>query len=176
MKRLLFLMLCVSGLPVLAQPPDPGLLERYAAEGERALAERRYDEAARAYERLRDLSPGTAEVHAKLGLIYYQERDYEHAVPALRRAMKLKPTLPKLDVLLAMCLSELGQYREALPGLRRVHPGGGRDLPVLRLRLPDRVDARGTQVTVPAVAKLLRRWVHPRCSHGRHPHVRRQLS
>ena len=119
MKRLLFLMLCVSGLPVLAQPPDPALLERYAAEGEKALAERRYDEAARAYERLRDLSPGTAEVHAKLGLIYYQERDYEHAVPALRRAMKLKPTLPKLDVLLAMCLSELGQYREALPGLRK---------------------------------------------------------
>src|SRR5207249_2733637 len=119
MKRLLFLMLCVSGPPVLAQPPDPDLLERYAAEGEKALAERRYDDAARAYEKVRELSPETAEVHAKLGLIYYQKRDYEHAVPALRRAMKLKPTLPKLDVLLAMCLSELGQYREALPGLRK---------------------------------------------------------
>jgi tetratricopeptide (TPR) repeat protein len=119
MKRLVFLLLCVSGSPVLAQAPDPALLERYAAEGEKALAERRYDEAARAYEKLRDLSPQTAEVHAKLGLIYYQKRDYEHAVPALRRAMALKPTLPKLDVLLAMCLSELGQFREALPGLRK---------------------------------------------------------
>ena len=86
MKRLVFLLLCVSGSPVLAQAPDSALLERYAAEGEKALAERRYDEAARAYEKLRDLSPQTAEVHAKLGLIYYQKRDYEHAVPALRRA------------------------------------------------------------------------------------------
>jgi len=119
MKRLMVLILCLSGSPVLAQAPESALLERYAAEGEQALAERRYDDAARAYEKLRELSPDTAEVHAKLGLIYYQKRDYEHAVPALKRAMKLKPTLPKLDVLLAMCLSELGQYREALPGLRK---------------------------------------------------------
>jgi len=119
MRRLLFPMLCLCGTAVLAQAPDPALLERYAAEGEKALAERRYDEAARYYEKLRDLSPQTAEVHAKLGLIYYQKRDYERAVPTLRRAMTLKPTLPKLDVLLAMCLSELGQYREALPGLRK---------------------------------------------------------
>lgn len=119
MKRLMLLLLCMSGSSVLAQPADPGLLERYAKEGEKALAEHRYDDAARAFEKLRELSPETAEVHAKLGLIYYQKRDFERAVPALRRAMKLKPALPKLDVLLAMCLSELGQYTEALPGLRR---------------------------------------------------------
>ena len=119
MKRFMFLMLCVSGGLARAQTPDPGVLEGYAAEGEKALAERRYDDAARAYEKIRELSPETAEVHAKLGLIYYQKRDYERAVPALRQAVKLKPTLPKLDVLLAMSLSELGQYREALPGLRK---------------------------------------------------------
>jgi tetratricopeptide (TPR) repeat protein len=119
MKRLMVLLLCVSGPPVLAQAPDPAVLESYAAEGEKALAERRYDDAARSFEKLRELSPETAEVHAKLGLIYYQKRDYEHAVPALRRAMKLRPTLPNVDVLLAMCLSELGRYREALPGLRK---------------------------------------------------------
>jgi predicted Zn-dependent protease len=119
MKLLMVFLLCASGAPLLAQAPDPALLDRYAAEGEKALAERRYDDAARAYEKLRELSPETAEVHARLGLIYYQKRDYERAVPALRRAMKLKPTLPNLDVLLAMCLSELGQFREALPGLRK---------------------------------------------------------
>jgi predicted Zn-dependent protease len=119
MKLLMVFLLCASGAPLLAQAPDPALLDRYAAEGEKALAERRYDDAARAYEKLRELSPETAEVHARLGLIYYQKRDYERAVPALRRAMKLKPALPNLDVLLAMCLSELGQFREALPGLRK---------------------------------------------------------
>src|SRR5207247_2627849 len=129
MERLFFLfllfLLCASGPPVLAQPADPGVLEGYAAEGEKALAERRYDDAARAYEKLRELSPETAEVHAKLGLIYFQKRDFEHAVPALKRAMKLNPTLPKLDVLLAMCLSELGQYREARSEERRVGKEGG---------------------------------------------------
>jgi tetratricopeptide (TPR) repeat protein len=119
MKRLMVLILSVAVPPVLAQTPDPALLERYAAEGEQALAERRYDDAARSYEKLRELSPETAEVHAKLGLIYYQKRDFEQAAPALRRAMRLKPALPKLDILLAMCLSELGQYREALPGLHK---------------------------------------------------------
>ena len=118
MKWLMVLILCVPGLPALAQAPDrAAALERYAVEGEQALAESRYDDAARSYEKLRELSPETAEVHAKLGLIYYQKRDFERAVPALKRAMALKPSLPNLDVLLAMCLSELGQYREALPGL-----------------------------------------------------------
>jgi predicted Zn-dependent protease len=119
MKRLMVLILCLSGAAALAQAPDPAALERYAAEGEQALAEHRYDDAARSFEKLRELSPETAEVHARLGLIYYQKREFERAVPALKRAMALKPSLPNLDVLLAMCLSELGQYREALPGLRK---------------------------------------------------------
>jgi tetratricopeptide (TPR) repeat protein len=118
MKRLILLFLCASGSAVLAQPADPALLGRYAAEGEKALAEQRYDEAARAFEKLGELAPETAEVHAKLGLVYYQQQDFARAVEALQRAVTLKPTLPKIDVLLAMSRSELGQYEEALPGLR----------------------------------------------------------
>ncbi len=103
----------------LAQAPEPGTLERYAAEGQKALAEHRWADAARAYEKLRELSPGTAEVHAQLGMIYFQQQDFARAVPTLRRALKLKPGLPNVDILLAMCLSELGQYKEALPGLQK---------------------------------------------------------
>ena len=114
MPFLLYL-LCLSP----AQAPDPGLLQRYSQEGERALAERRYEDAAHAYEKLRDLSPGTAEVHAGLGLIYFQQQRYAEAVPALRQALKLSPALPRADILLAMSLSELGQFKEALPGLRK---------------------------------------------------------
>jgi len=115
--------LCAIG-PVLpsylvAQQQDPRILERYFQEGERALAESRFAEAARAYEKLSQLDPGTAEVHAKLGLIYYQQGKFAEAIPALRRALKLKPGLPNTDVLLAMSLSELGRYREALAGLEK---------------------------------------------------------
>jgi tetratricopeptide (TPR) repeat protein len=112
---LLLYVVCLSA----AQAPGPDLLQRYSQEGERALAEHRYADAEKAYEKLRELSPGTAEVHAGLGLIYFQQRKFAEAIPALRQALKLKPTLPRTDILLAMCLSELGQYKEALPGLRK---------------------------------------------------------
>ena len=120
MNRLVLVLGLVSaGSLVLAQAPEPGALERYAGEGQKALAEGRWAEAARAYEKLRELSPETAEVHAQLGMIRFRQRDFSRAVPALREALKLKPGLPNVDVLLAMCLSELGQYEEALPGLEK---------------------------------------------------------
>jgi len=114
----LLMVLCLSASFALAQS-DPALLDRYFQQGEQALAQGRYQEAAAAYEKLKELSPATAEVHAKLGLIYFQQRDYGRAVPALRQALKLKPALSGADILLAMSLSELGQYKEALPGLQK---------------------------------------------------------
>ena len=121
MRRLILILSSVSlaGSSAPAQAPDAGLLDRYAQEAQRALAEQRYDDAARAYEKLRELSPQTAEVHAQLGLVYFQQRAFAKAVPSLRQALKLKPGLPNVDVLLALCLSELGQFKEALPGLRK---------------------------------------------------------
>lgn len=115
----LLMALWMIGNSLAAPQTDPAALDRYLQEGERALAQGRYEEAARAYEKLKELSPATAEVHAKLGLIYFQQRHYERAVPALRQALKLKPSLPKADILLAMSLSELGRFKEALPGLQK---------------------------------------------------------
>jgi tetratricopeptide (TPR) repeat protein len=117
--RVALLALCLTGLPLFAQAPPPGALERYAGEGQKALAERRWADAARAYEKLRELSPETAEVHAQLGMIYFQQHDFARAVPPLRQALKLKPALPNVDILLSMCLSELGRYKEALSGLQK---------------------------------------------------------
>jgi predicted Zn-dependent protease len=93
------------------------LAERYADEGQAALAAGRYGDAEKAFEELRQLKPGMAEVHANLGLIYFEERKFDEAVPALRRALKLKPTLAKSGSLLAMSLSELGRYIDAEAGL-----------------------------------------------------------
>ena len=93
-------------------------LQRVYQEGERALAEGRYDDAARAYEELRKADPTSGDLHARLGMIYFQQGKFAEAVPVLQRAVKLKPSLSNAAGLLAMCLSELGRYEEALPGLR----------------------------------------------------------
>lgn len=111
-------LLVLTGFHLIAQAPSAAL-QRYAQQGERALAEGRYAEAQQAYEKLRQLSPSTPEVHAQLGVIYFQQGKFSQAVPALSQALKLKPGLPNADFLLAMSLSELGRFTEALPGLER---------------------------------------------------------
>jgi tetratricopeptide (TPR) repeat protein len=111
--------LSVFATAVVAQTNPSLAVEKYSEEGQRALAQGRYDEAERAYEKLKELSPRTAEVHANLGLIYFNERKFDRAVVALRKGLKLNPNLRKTSVLLAMSLSELGQYDEALPGLEK---------------------------------------------------------
>ena len=111
--------LCFVSLRVFALPGQDSASEKYAAEGQAALAAGRYQEAEQAFEKLQQLEPGMAEVHANLGLIYFEERKFDQAVPALRRALKLKPSLTKTESLLAMSLSELGQYNNALPGLEK---------------------------------------------------------
>ena len=119
--RVVVLMLAgaaVAAAPATAQPV-PSDVQRLYREGEQALAERRYAEAQRAYERLRDLQPQLAEVHARLGLIQFQQGRFADAVGPLRRAIALKPSLPNLGALLAMSLSELGRHQEALPGLEQ---------------------------------------------------------
>lgn len=118
MRRIQPLLFLLLTAPALAQSNE-AQMQRYAEEGERAMAAHRYDEAARAFEKLRDLSPGIAEIHARLGLIYYQQKNFAQAVPSIRQALKLKPALPNLDLLLAMSLSELGKYDEALAGLQK---------------------------------------------------------
>jgi len=117
MNWALLVALCCFSLPSIAQ--QDASVERYAEEGQAALAAGRYADAEKAFEKLRQLEPGTAEVHANLGLIYFQERKFEEAIPALKRALKLKPALTKTDNLLAMSLSEIGRYNEAVPGLEK---------------------------------------------------------
>ncbi len=100
-----------------ARAQDAGSIERYAEQGQAALAAGRYEEAEQAFVKLRQLEPGMAEVHANLGLIYFEERKFEESIPVLRQALKLKPSLTRTDNVLAMSLSEVGHYSEAVPGL-----------------------------------------------------------
>jgi len=98
---------------------NPAALSDYYERAQSALAAGRYEEARKAYEKLREMEPGLAEIHSNLGLIYFKERKLDEAVAALRRALALKPGLAPSRSLLAISLSELGNYREALPELEK---------------------------------------------------------
>jgi Putative Zn-dependent protease, contains TPR repeats len=111
--------ICLWACAGYCQSSTEAEIERYSQEGQKALAEARYPDAERAFEKLRSLEPDVPEIYANLGLIYFQEKKFEQAVPSLRHALKVNPALPKLDTLLAMSLSELGQYQEAVPGLEK---------------------------------------------------------
>jgi len=104
---------------VVAQDATALASQRYAAQGQAALAQGHYEDAEKAFEKLRELEPNVAEVHANLGLVYFQERKFEQAVPVLRQALKLKPSLVRSESLLAMSMSELGRYGEATPNLEK---------------------------------------------------------
>lgn len=109
---------CLAKSLLVAQTPEDAV-QRYAQEGQQALADGRYGEAEQDFEKLRALQPGVAEVHANLGLVYFEERKFDLAVPALRQALKLKPTLVRSESFLAMSLSEIGHYDEAAPRLEK---------------------------------------------------------
>ena len=116
-----------------AQPADAGQIQALFQQGERALAEQRYADAERAYERLGELQPGMGDVHARLGLIYFQQGKFADAIAPLRRALKLKPALPNVGSLLAMSLSEVGRHQEALPGLEKAFHQQSSDAALRRL-------------------------------------------
>ena len=100
-------------------------------QGERALADGRYADAQRSYERLRSLQPERAEVHARLGSDLLPAGQFADAVPSLRRALELAPALPNLGRADWRCrLSELGRHQEAVAGLEQAfrQPAGDRAL------------------------------------------------
>jgi tetratricopeptide (TPR) repeat protein len=113
------LLVLLLGLPLAAQAGGEDQSDRYASEGQQALAAGRYGEARTDFEQLAKLNPDVAEVHATLAAIYFQQREYELAAREVRTAQKLKPSLPKLDSLLGLSLGEMGRFAEALPRLEK---------------------------------------------------------
>ena len=111
------LVLCLSIPSAFAQSTNDELMQKYAEEGQKAMASGHYAEAEKSFVAMEKLQPSIAEIHATLGVIYFTEKKFDKAVAEIRQAEKLKPGLPNLNTLLALSLSELGQYEEALPNL-----------------------------------------------------------
>ena len=111
------LVLCLSIPSAFAQSTNDELMQKYAEDGQKAMASGHYAEAEKSFVAMEKLQPSIAEIHATLGVIYFTEKKFDKAVAEIRQAEKLKPGLPNLNTLLALSLSELGQYEEALPNL-----------------------------------------------------------
>ena len=93
--------------------------ERYAALGQRALADGQYIQARTNFEQLAKLQPNLAEVHATLAVIDFKLLEYESAISEARKAQRLNPGLPRLNSLIGLSLAELGQFAEALARLEK---------------------------------------------------------
>jgi tetratricopeptide (TPR) repeat protein len=117
---LLLALTCCMPLAAQAQASSSDdASDRYASEGQQALAAGRYDEARTDFEQLEKLHPEVAEVHATLAAIDFKLHAYDAAVTEVRAAQKIKPGLPRLDSLLGLSLAELGSFEEALPRLEK---------------------------------------------------------
>ncbi len=119
---LLTALLLVRGFAQEPSQPGPNLLQQHFEQGQKAIVENRYADAASALEKALALAPNIPELGASLGFSYFQLGRYQDAIPVLDKALKLKPELPNVDVLLAASLSEMGRFAEALPMLEKALP------------------------------------------------------
>lgn len=101
-----------------AQQASSAELQHYFQEGHKALAEKRFADAEKAFGKLVQLDPTAAIPYANLALVYFEERKFSDAVPAFQKSLKLDPGLSNSRYFLAMSLSELGRYGEALKGVK----------------------------------------------------------
>lgn len=108
---------CLCCTVFAAQQPNSAVLRQYFEQGHEALAQRRYADAEKAFEKVVELDPTAAIPRANLALVYFEEGEFAKAVAEFQQSLKLDSNLTNSRYFLAMSLSELGRYKEALPEL-----------------------------------------------------------
>lgn len=97
-----------------SQPAGEGLLERYSADAEQAMAARDWAAAARALQQLAKLAPAVPEVHANLGLSYYSQNLIAEAATEFEKALSLNARIARASWMLGLCNAELGKNEAAI--------------------------------------------------------------
>jgi tetratricopeptide (TPR) repeat protein len=90
-----------------------GLNEVYAR-ADKAVAEKRYDEALELYKQAFGKDPKSSKALSNIGWIYNEQRKYETAARWLRQAQKLAPGDYEIQCELGFAAHKLGQSQEAL--------------------------------------------------------------
>ena len=97
---------------------DDSIKARFRA-AQQALAEHRYDIAARGFEAVIGMDDGIAGAHANLGVARYLQSDYDGAAKAFQRALELDHALKNAELYLGLSQARAGDIEEALPSLEK---------------------------------------------------------
>ena len=97
-----------------AQQANESELAQYSEQAERAIGAKDWAAAARALEKLAQLSPDVPQVQGNLGMAYYSLSRILEASQAFERALKLNPKMAQAELMLGLCYAELGRNKEAV--------------------------------------------------------------
>lgn len=122
MRRLSAARSAVAGLVLAISAGAQGLtpeLQELARQGVEASRAKRYEEAAKAFEKLVEAAPSFAPVHLNLGLARHEQGQYAGAAAAFERALELQPGIPGVRPLLGFDLLQIGRYDDAVEMLEK---------------------------------------------------------
>jgi tetratricopeptide (TPR) repeat protein len=82
--------------------------------------QRRFDEAAEAYEKILRKQPGNVETRLRLGIVRYQQEAYDDAIALFQEILKNDPGNGTAALSLGVAYNTLGLYEESILVLRRL--------------------------------------------------------
>ena len=93
---------------------DPSELSHLRGLGQTLLAEEKYPEALKVYQKLADLMPDDADVYLRLGQIYRELNQLDLAEQSLMKARQYEPGSPEVMYNEAMLYEAQGRYQDAI--------------------------------------------------------------
>src|SRR5438132_7262156 len=96
-------------------------LSAHKSSAQSLYREKRYEEAAREYQKCADLDPRDSESILGVGYSFYNLRRYEEAFVALEKARLLRPDGYDANFWSGVSLIRLGRFKEAITPLEKAH-------------------------------------------------------
>ena len=151
----------VAAVCLAAQAPSPQTdesLRTLLRRAGQALADHRYEAAARGFEEAISISPGLAGAHANLGVARYMLAEFDLASDAFDRALEISPSMPNAELYLGLSEARAGRAEAALGPLARGFRNANNDPWRLQagILLAELYAARGEQALLMAVVSDLR--------------------
>lgn len=119
-RILIYVAICAALLATTAPAQSPNLAD-LSAQGKSALANQRFDQAAKLYEQIVELDPLSAEARSNFGFALYMSGNYQPAIAQFQKALALDPRLDRAQILLALTYFDSGEFNRAVPLLEKAY-------------------------------------------------------